>query len=207
MASEQDRSPSDSAAFIDALPSHPNLEMQQKRAKNLLRAAPADDADAWRRIRALHPQPPTAEAFKLADAQLVIARGYGFESWAAMRRKIDSLTKTPLEQFHAALRAGDAVQLRALLEAHADVRDAVNQPVPNTSAARPVGWSGRTSTPSTCCSNTARTSISRVIGGPAPSARSKSDITPEEAAPLIARGAIVDIVAAGISGCPSACAS
>jgi hypothetical protein len=33
----------------------------------------------------------------LADAQLVIARGYGFESWAAMKRKIDSLTKTPVE--------------------------------------------------------------------------------------------------------------
>ena len=80
--------------------------MQQKRAKDLLRAAWAGEAEALRRIRALHPKPPAPDALKLADAQLVVARGYGFESWAAMSRKIDSLTRTPVEQFRGALRAG-----------------------------------------------------------------------------------------------------
>ncbi|HEX6462988.1 MAG TPA: hypothetical protein VFZ98_00990, partial [Vicinamibacterales bacterium] len=70
---------------MEPLPSHPDLEMQQKRAKNLLRAARSGAADALQRIRAIHPQPPAPNALKLADAQLVIARGYGFESWAAMR--------------------------------------------------------------------------------------------------------------------------
>ena len=73
--------------------------------------------------RALHPKPPACDALTLADTQLVVARGYGFESWAAMRRKIDSLTKTPIEQFRSALRAGDAEGVRALLEAHAEVRE------------------------------------------------------------------------------------
>jgi len=81
MASEHDQS-----SFVEALPSRPNLEMQRKRAKNLLRAASSGDADAFRRIRALHPRPPAGDSLTLADAQLVVARGYGFESWAAMRR-------------------------------------------------------------------------------------------------------------------------
>jgi len=93
--------------------------MQQKRAKELLRAAWSGDADALSRIRALHPSPPSAELLKLADAQLVVARGYGFESWAALKHKIESLTKTPVERFLAALDAGDVDQVRTLLERHA----------------------------------------------------------------------------------------
>ena len=124
MASEPDRS-----VFVEPLPARPNLEMQQKRAKELLRAAWAGDADALIRIRALHPKPPAADALVLADAQLVVARGYGFESWAAMKRKIESLTKTPVEQFVTALHAGDVARVRTLLEAHAAVREAVNAPI------------------------------------------------------------------------------
>src|SRR4030095_6110962 len=107
MASEHDRS-----AFVEPLPPRPNLEMQQKRAKSLLRAASAGQPDALQRIRALHPKPPFRDALKLADAQLVVARGYGFESWAALRRKIDSLTKTPQEQFYRGVRPGGVAQGR-----------------------------------------------------------------------------------------------
>ena len=32
------------------------------------------------------------------------ARGYGFDSWAAMKRKIESLTKSPSERFDLAPR-------------------------------------------------------------------------------------------------------
>jgi hypothetical protein len=117
MASEDDRS-----VFVEPLPARPNLEMQQKRAKELLRAVWAGDAEALMRIRALHPNTPAPDALKLADAQLVVARGYGFESWAAMKRKIDSLTKTPVERFLIALHDGDAERVREFLEAHAEVR-------------------------------------------------------------------------------------
>ena len=63
MASEEDRS-----VFVEPLPARPNLEMQQKRAKELLRAVWAGDADALVRIRTLHPKPPAPDALKLADA-------------------------------------------------------------------------------------------------------------------------------------------
>jgi hypothetical protein len=92
MASEHDPS-----GFIESLPARPSLEFQRKRAKKLLRAASNGAADALERIRALHPKPPAPSALKLADAQLVVARGYGFKNWAAMRRKIDSLTKSMIE--------------------------------------------------------------------------------------------------------------
>ena len=63
MASEHDTS-----AFVQPLPDRPNLEMQQKRAKELLRAAWAADVGALTRIRALHPKPPATDA--LAHARL-----------------------------------------------------------------------------------------------------------------------------------------
>ena len=134
MASERDR---DRSRFVEPLPARPNLEMQQKRAKELLRAAWDGDASTLERVRALHPKPPAGEAMTLADAQLVIARGYGFESWAAMKRKIDSFTQTPVEQFVAALHAQDVERVRALLEAHAEVRAAVNAPISHFDS-RPV---------------------------------------------------------------------
>ena len=64
MASNEDRS-----AFVEPLPARSNLEMQQKRARELVRAAWAGDADAVARIRALHPKPPAADGVKLADAR------------------------------------------------------------------------------------------------------------------------------------------
>lgn len=186
--------------FLSTLPSHPNLEMQQKRAKNLLRSALRNDAESWRRIRALHPKPPTLDDFKLADAQLVIARGYGFESWAELRRKIHSLTKTPLEQFHAALRAGDAVHVRALLEAHADVRAAVNRPVPETFGTRPISIVKKKIDVLDVLLEYGADLNLKSDWKPGPFGLLEYDITPEEAAPLIARGIIVDIFGAAHLG-------
>jgi len=199
MASEHDRSPFSEPQFIEALPARPSLEMQQKRAKNLHRAAASGDAEALRRIRVLHPKPPASDAVKLADAQLVVARGYGFESWAALRRKIESLTKTPVEQFGGALRAGDVEQARALLAAHADVRASVNQPK-GAFGGRPVMMARK---------NLPLLDVLIEYGADlnlksewwaGPFGILESDITPAEAAPLIARGARVDIFAAAHLG-------
>ena len=65
----------------------------------------------------------------LADAQLVIARGYGFESWAKLKQKIDSLTKPPVELFGAAVRDGDVEGVRALLGAHPELVAGINEPL------------------------------------------------------------------------------
>jgi ankyrin repeat protein len=66
-----------------SLPPAPSLEQLRKQAKDLLRAHQAGDPDARARVAAHHPSP--AAALKLAGAQLVIAREYGFASWLRLR--------------------------------------------------------------------------------------------------------------------------
>jgi ankyrin repeat protein len=194
MASEHDRS-----VFVEPLPARPNLEMQHKRAKELLRAAWAGDAAALTRIRALHPKPPAPDALTLADAQLVVARGYGFESWPAMKRKIESLTKTPVERFVVALHEGDVTRVRDLLEEYADVRAAVNEPISYFDS-RPVARA-RKNLPllDVLLAHGADLNLKSAwwAGG---FGLLEYDCTPEEAAPLIARGAIVDVFAAAHLG-------
>jgi hypothetical protein len=194
MASEQDR-----ALFVEPLPARPNLEMQQKRAKELLRAAWAGDPAALQRIRGLHPKPPEVDALRLADAQLVVARGYGFDSWAAMKHKIESLTGTPVEQFVRALHAGDVERVRGLLEHHAEVRAAVNEPLSHFNS-RPVARATR---------NLPLLDVLLAYGADINLKSTwwaggfgllEHGCTPEEAAPLIARGAIVDVFAAAHLG-------
>jgi ankyrin repeat protein len=112
---------------VRPLPRRPSFEHQQKLAKRLLRDVWAGDAEAIERVRAFLPA-ADPNALKLHDAQLVVARGYGFSSWLALKRKIESLTKSPLEQFDVAVREGDAERVRELLENHADVRARINEP-------------------------------------------------------------------------------
>jgi hypothetical protein len=194
MAFKEDRS-----AFIELLPERPNLEMQHKRAKELVRAAWAGDATAMARIRALHPQPPTPDAIKLADAQLVVARGYGFESWAAMKYKIESLTKTPVEQFLVALHEENVARVRELLEQHTDVRAAVNAPISHFNG-RPVARATK---------NLPLLDLLLAYGADLNLKSTwwaggfglmESDCTLEEALPLIERGAVVDVFAAANLG-------
>jgi ankyrin repeat protein len=114
--------------FIEPLPPKPNLDKQRKLAKTLALDYWRGDADATARVHALHPKPPAAEKFALADAQLVIARGYGFESWARLKYKIDSLTRSPTELFVAAVRDGDVEGVRGLLDAHPELAARINEP-------------------------------------------------------------------------------
>jgi ankyrin repeat protein len=114
---------------VEPLPARPSLEMQRKLAKRLLRDVWSGDAEAIARAQAFHPgRGVDPDAMKLHDAQLVIARGYGFESWAAMAQKIESLTMTPIERFDAAVRAGQAEQVHELLAGHADIRARIDEP-------------------------------------------------------------------------------
>src|SRR5687767_7466693 len=59
------------------LPAHPNLDFEHKAAKKLLHQARLGDPIAISRMRAHE----VGSDLKLADAQLVIAREYGFASW------------------------------------------------------------------------------------------------------------------------------
>ena len=68
-----------------------NLEQQHKRAKDLLKAAKAGEADALRRLRGAGFTEPGAP--KLAQAQHCIARELRFENWAALKRHIGEMER------------------------------------------------------------------------------------------------------------------
>src|SRR5262245_40986261 len=71
------------------LPPTPSLEQLKRQAKDLLKSARALDLQALLRIEQYLPD--RAAVATLADAQLVIAREYGFASWPKLKRQIQAL--------------------------------------------------------------------------------------------------------------------
>jgi len=84
---------SDSPSF---LPTRPSLEQLRKQAKELCRDARAKNPAAIARLRA-HVAQPTRQAWlestTLADAQFVLAREYGFESWPRLKRHVEAVER------------------------------------------------------------------------------------------------------------------
>ncbi|XOV86520.1 MAG: ankyrin repeat domain-containing protein [Pseudomonadota bacterium] len=109
---------------MSVLPHHPSIEYDRKQAKRLLGAARRRDGEALARFRLQHPRYPNLDpngvsALRLSDAQLVIAREYGFVSWPAWRQYVEISTLDELARVDAFLKAvcGGQVQLaRALLQ-------------------------------------------------------------------------------------------
>jgi ankyrin repeat protein len=64
---------------VRPLPENPSLENLRKQAKGLLDAVRRGDPEALAIIREFHPRPP--ELVALHDAQLALARSFGFPSW------------------------------------------------------------------------------------------------------------------------------
>ncbi len=75
-------------------------------------------------LRSLH---TTQASPKLADAQLLIARKYGFESWPKLVEAVE--TPVLIESFKRAIEKGDATALEELLRANATLRKRVNEPM------------------------------------------------------------------------------
>ena len=74
-------------SVLRPLPPRPSLEFEHKEAKALLRLLRAGDPDALARARPRHPSIESDPArIRLADAQLVLAREYGFTSWPRLVR-------------------------------------------------------------------------------------------------------------------------
>ncbi|HMR31537.1 MAG TPA: hypothetical protein PKA13_05840 [Geminicoccaceae bacterium] len=67
------------------LPSSPDLSHLKRQAKRLLRAALAGEDSALRRLGEARVVTPP----RLHDAQLVVAREYGFRSWAELKRYVE----------------------------------------------------------------------------------------------------------------------
>src|SRR5215469_6789878 len=67
---------------MSVLPGRPDLDQLRRQARELLRAAAANDDAALRRIRAV------SQKQTLSVAQLAIAREYGFASWPELRGEV-----------------------------------------------------------------------------------------------------------------------
>lgn len=113
------------------LPPSPSLQQLRNRAKDLLRALNEGDPVALQRLRQVHPQfKDSAQTqrdlanIKLADAQLVVAREQGFESWPKLKKHAESRSSSRVNM-HELVAAGD---LEAVKEAIARDPQAINQP-------------------------------------------------------------------------------
>ena len=112
------------------LPDRPSLDQLKLQAKELFQAHRDGSIAAGARIAAHHPRfastaPPAVLDAELAltDAQLVIAREYGFESWPALRERVlvaahvERIAPHPrFDEALAAFDAGDVERLGELLE-------------------------------------------------------------------------------------------
>lgn len=125
--------------MLKSLPSRPNLEQLKNQAKDLLKSHKSADAESLKRFRDNHPDYSNAAdgeiraaKFSLSDAQLVVAREYGFASWPKLKEHVDSLlmdTADPHQLFKRAFKTDDAVFLRKLLDRFPQMKGLVNEPV------------------------------------------------------------------------------
>src|ERR1700753_3233197 len=84
------------------LPSQPNLEQLKKQAKDLLKRYRAGEPDAIAEVDCFERKP--SPEFALNDAQRVLARTYGFNSWPKLKAFVDGVD---IERFAAAVQEGD----------------------------------------------------------------------------------------------------
>ena len=93
------------------LPHQPNLEQLKKQAKELLERFRASDSTAVAEVRQFERNPDPTH-FALNDAQRVLARAYGFQSWPKLKAFVDGAT---IARFADAVKAGDLAQVRSML--------------------------------------------------------------------------------------------
>jgi hypothetical protein len=91
------------------LPKHPSLEQLRKQAKELLERFRSGELAAVAEVRQFE-RSPNPSHFALNDAQRVLARAYGFESWPKLKAFVDGAT---VARFTDAVNAGDMAQVRS----------------------------------------------------------------------------------------------
>ena len=103
-----------------SLPARPSLESLRKQAKKLTRDVAAGDSDAISRMRAQLPgaEPPLS----LRDAQLVLAREFGYPGWSDLLAEVHKRLGKGLEwaatQAERAIHDNDLEKLKQLLAEH-----------------------------------------------------------------------------------------
>jgi ankyrin repeat protein len=100
-----------------ALREHPDLDQLKRQAKELLEAFIAGEHDAAAEVNA-HYRDADAANFALHDAQLVLARSYGFDSWPKLKAYVNGAN---VKRLADAVCGGDAAQVRAILKARPEL--------------------------------------------------------------------------------------
>jgi ankyrin repeat protein len=100
-----------------SLREHPHLDQLRRQAKELLEAFRSGDGDAVTEVHA-HYHDADPGAFALHDAQLVLARAYGFDSWPKLKAYAEGATVRRLRDL---VRAGDLAGVDALLDARPEL--------------------------------------------------------------------------------------
>ena len=115
------------------LPERPNLEQLKRQAKDLLRSARANDVTALARFRILPAFAGATDAdlarrtLALHDAQSVVAREHGFDSWNALRERVEELVLdfgAAVDMFVQAATDGRADRAERLLALHPGIASA-----------------------------------------------------------------------------------
>lgn len=185
--------------FVRSLPERPNLDHLRNQARTLLRERLAADPVATGRFAALGIE--TAEP-KLADALHVVAREYGFETWPALKLRIEVNSPEPIEGLIAAIKADDASLVRQVLARNPLLKTRIDEPLPNYGFDEPALLSA--------VHKENREMVEALLDfGADPNARSRwwaggfgvlDFAKPDLATYLIARGATVDIHSAARLG-------
>jgi ankyrin repeat protein len=102
---------------VRSLREHPDLNQLRRQAKELRAAYRASEPEAVTEV-SHHYRGADPATFALHDAQLVIARAYGFESWPKLKAFVDGAT---VSRLMAAVRASDMATTRAILEARPEL--------------------------------------------------------------------------------------
>ena len=137
------------------LPQRPHLDIPKREARELLKQWRAAQPDALDRICRRHPKfhaaddPAIAAAtFRLSDAQLVIAREYGFANWTALKHRIGA--SAAADELERAIRANDRDTVVKILRANPEM---LRLPV----------WSGNWGPPMSHAANLGRLEIIQAV--------------------------------------------
>ncbi len=143
------------ATVSRGLPEQPHLDVPKREARELLDQWRKGERDALERIRHRHPKFATqadaaiaAAPFRLSDAQLVIAREYGFANWAALKHRIAS--SAAADRLKHAIRANDRDAVVRILRAKPEM---LHLPV----------WSGNWGPPMSHAANLGRLEIIQAV--------------------------------------------
>jgi ankyrin repeat protein len=98
---------------------NPDIDQLRRQARELLEAYRAQSPDAVLEVDAYH-RTATLDTNALHDAQFVMARAYGFESWPKLKAAVEGVTTARL---HEAVKKGDLEAVRTLLARRPEIVD------------------------------------------------------------------------------------